>query len=128
MSITGKQFTAEELIKINEADDLKISPLRADGQTYGTPTWIWEVAVNGELYVRAYSGISSSWYKSAVAQKAGRIHAAGMVKEVAFEPVLNPEINKRIDEAYRKKYSNSPYVAPMISSRAKAATIRVTLK
>jgi hypothetical protein len=24
--------------------------------TYGTPTWIWSVAVDGALYVRAYNG------------------------------------------------------------------------
>lgn len=38
------QFSALELKRINEADDLKISPFRSDGVTYGTPTWIWEVA------------------------------------------------------------------------------------
>ena len=46
-------------LKVNaEADDLHIAPLRDDGRTYGTPTWIWSVAVNGDLYVRAYNGQS----------------------------------------------------------------------
>jgi len=31
----------EELVKIATTDDLHISPLRDDGRTYGTPTWIW---------------------------------------------------------------------------------------
>ena len=35
----------DELRKIAEADDLHISPFREDGKTYGTPTWIWSVAV-----------------------------------------------------------------------------------
>ena len=30
----------QELQKISEADDLHIAPLREDGVTYGTPTWI----------------------------------------------------------------------------------------
>ena len=34
------------------ADDLHISPFREDGVTYGTPTWIWSVAVDDALYVR----------------------------------------------------------------------------
>jgi hypothetical protein len=46
----------DELRKIAEADDLHISPYREDGVTYGTPTWIWSVAVDGNLYVRAYNG------------------------------------------------------------------------
>jgi Uncharacterized protein conserved in bacteria (DUF2255) len=40
----------EELRKIAEADDLHIAPFRDDGVTYGTPTWIWSVAVDDALY------------------------------------------------------------------------------
>ncbi|KXK28219.1 MAG: hypothetical protein UZ12_BCD005001028 [Bacteroidetes bacterium OLB12] len=126
-TIESKQFTASELKKIDDADDLKISPFREDGKTYGTPTWIWEVVVNGELYVRAYNGVYSQWYNAALQQKGGRIIAAGMTKEVEFEPVQG-EVNNAIDEAYRKKYSSSPYLAPMISNRARAATVKVVPK
>jgi hypothetical protein len=120
-----EKFPTEELQKIDKANDLKISPFRADGVTYGTPTWIWEVVVNGDLYVRAYNGTNSRWYQSAVKQKGGRIHAAGMVKDVFFEPVNGNEINEQIDKAYRKKYEGSPYLDPMISEQAKEATIKI---
>jgi hypothetical protein len=80
-------WSKDELRKIAEADDLHISPFREDGVTYGTPTWIWSVAVGDALYVRAYNGQNSRWYQAAVRQKAGRITAAGMTKEVTFEPV-----------------------------------------
>jgi hypothetical protein len=86
----------KELAKIAEADDLHIAPFRDDGVTYGTPTWIWSVAVDDALYVRGHNGQKSSWYRAAVQQKAGRIIAAGMTKEVAFEPV-GGAINSRID-------------------------------
>jgi hypothetical protein len=46
-----------------------------------------EVIVKGDLYVRAYNGVNSRWYQSALKQKAGRIIAAGMTKEVTFGPV-----------------------------------------
>jgi len=124
MNTESKQFKADELKQIDSADDLKIAPFREDGKTYGTPTWIWEVVVNGELYVRAYNGVNSRWYRSAMQQKAGRIIAAGMTKEVRFEPVSG-DINNAIDEAYRKKYKSSPYLSPMISSRARAATVKI---
>ena len=100
-------WPADELRRIAEADDLHISPFREDGVTYGTPTWIWSVAVDGDLYVRAYNGQNSRWYQAALRQKAGRITAAGMTKEVAFEAVNGP-IQDRIDEAYRQKYAKSP--------------------
>ena len=114
----------DELRKIGETDDLHISPLRDDGKTYGTPTWIWSVVVEDELYVRAYNGKESRWYQAAVRQKAGRITAAGMTKEVAFEAVSG-EINERIDEAYRVKYAGNSYLKPMIGERARGATLRV---
>ena len=52
-------WSKDELRKIAEADDLHISPLRQDGVTYGTPTWIWSVAVDDALYVRGYNGQNS---------------------------------------------------------------------
>jgi hypothetical protein len=79
----------EKLVKIATTDDLHISPLRDDGRTYGTPTWIWSVVVDDELYVRAYNGQKSRWYQAALRQKAGRITAAGMTIDVTFEPVEN---------------------------------------
>src|SRR5918912_1354450 len=117
-------WSKDELRKIAEADDLHVAPFREDGVTYGTPTWIWSVAVDDGLYVRGYNGRNSRWYQAAVRQKAGRIIAAGMTKEVAFEPVDGP-INDRIDDAYRAKYGSSPYLAPMIASHTRAATVKV---
>ena len=114
-----------ELNAIAGADDLHISPFREDGVTYGTPTWIWSVVVDGGLYARGYNGQRSRWYKSAVTQKAGRIRIAGMEREVAFEPVTG-NVNHQIDEAYRAKYRTSPYLAPMIGNRARAATVRIS--
>jgi hypothetical protein len=49
-------WPADELRRIAAADNLHISPFRDDGVTYGTPTWIWSVAVGDALYVQAYNG------------------------------------------------------------------------
>lgn len=117
-------WNPDQLDRIVDADDLKISPLRNDGKTYGTPTWIWCVQADGELYVRGHSGTASRWYQAAIKQRAGRISAAGSVIDVTFEPVAGP-INDVIDSAYRAKYANSQYLRPMISDRARAATVKV---
>ena len=118
------RWPGEELRKISETDDLHISPFREDGETYGTPTWIWSVVVDDALYVRPYSGQKSSWYQAAMRQKAGRITAAGITKEVSFEAVQGP-INDRIDDAYRAKYKGDQYLSPMIGARARGATLKV---
>jgi len=96
----------QELQRIADSDDLHIAPFREDGRTHGTPTWIWSVVVDNELYVRGYNGRKSRWYQAAIRQKAGRITAAGMTKDVSFEPVHGAS-NDRIDDAYRRKYGKS---------------------
>jgi len=122
-----EKFSSEQLQQIDQADDLKISPFREDGVTYGTPTWIWEVIVEGNLYVRAYNGTSSRWYQAALKQKAGRIHAAGIIKNVSFEPVFEKNLNEKIDRAYQSKYNESPYMTHMISGGARSATMKIQL-
>ncbi len=117
-------LTRQEIEEIAAKDDFHIAPYREDGETYGTPTWIWSVSVDGRLYVRAYNGTDSRWYQSALEQKAGKIEAAGMEKQVEFEPVSG-DINEKIDKAYKEKYGSSSYLSSMISERAKKATIEV---
>jgi len=123
--VTTGTWPTQELQEIAEADDLHIAPFRDDGKSYGTPTWIWSVAVEGELYVRAYNGQESRWYQAALRQNAGRVTAAGMTKEVTFERIEGL-ISDRIDNAYRMKYRGDPYLNSMISARARSATIKIT--
>ncbi|MDQ0618636.1 DUF2255 family protein [Arthrobacter globiformis] len=118
-------WTPEELQRIGSTDDFHIAPFRADGATYGTPTWIWSVVVDGAVYVRAYNGTSSRWYGSAASQRAGRITAGGIEKDVAFVPTHDVALKDRIDDAYRAKYTHSPYLPPMLTDRVRAATVRV---
>jgi len=117
-------WTNEELRRIAETDDLHISPFREDGVTYGTPTWIWSVTVDDAVYVRPYNGKRSTWYQAAMRQNAGRISAGGMMKEVTFEAV-DGSINDRVDEAYRAKYSGSPYLESMVEEPIRSITVKI---
>lgn len=117
----------DDLRQIASTDDLHIAPLRDDGVTYGTLTWIWSVVLDDSLYVRAYNGMNSSWHKAALAQMFGKITATGKTFEVAFEAVTG-ELNDRIDAAYKVKYGSSSYLKPMISDRARSATVRISPK
>jgi hypothetical protein len=117
-------WPADELKRIAASDDLHISPFREDGTTYGTPTWIWSVVIDDGLYVRTYNGPGGKWYQAAIREKAGRITAAGITKDVSFEPVSGA-IQDRIDDGYRAKYAGSPYLNPMIGPRARSATVKV---
>lgn len=101
-------------------------PFRADGQTPGTPTVIWSVVTGSDLYIRAYSGRSSSWYQAALQQQAGQMHLDGRTHNVRFEAVAPDAAEQAtIDAAYRDKYSTSSYLGSMVSGQTRAATVRV---
>ena len=117
-------WSKAELRKMDDTDEMHVSPLRDDGVSYATPTLIWGVVVEDMVYVRAYNGRRSRWYQAAKRRKAGRVAVGGLTKEVSFEPVDDP-LNDRVDDAYRTKYRNSPYLAAMISTRARSATVRL---
>lgn len=119
-----KELDSQAIEMISERNDFHIAPCREDGETFGTLTWIWVVEVEGSLYVRAYNGVNSRWYKSALSQKAGKIKSNGTEFKVQFQPISG-EMSDKIDEAYRVKYSSSPYLQSMISDRAKATTVKV---
>ena len=118
-------LSKEDINTIANANDFHISPLRHDGRNFGTPTWIWSVSVNDQLYVRAYNGTASRWYKAAMEQGIGKIKGAGIERIVRFKPVENMLLNEKIDLAYREKYTESPYLNSMISERAKKATVQI---
>ena len=79
-------WTAEQLTAITANQDLFVSPLRADGVTYGTPTQTWALVVDGNVYVRAANGPASRWYQAAITQKAGRVRVAGQDYDVRLKP------------------------------------------
>lgn len=112
--------------EIAATDDLHIAPYHADQKTTGTLTWIWSVAVDDRLFVRAWNGVRGRWYRSALTQRAGKITAAGHEHEVAFAPINDPELNDCIDAVYNAKYAGSPYLPPMVAAGPRAATVEIT--
>ena len=64
-------WTQQDLAKIAATDDLHVAPFRPDGKTYGTPTWIWSVVMDGDLYVRPYNGNESSCIRRRCARRRG---------------------------------------------------------
>jgi hypothetical protein len=117
-------WTTVQLNTIESNSDLYVSPLRADGTTYGTPTQTWALVVDGKVYVRAANGQESRWYQAAVTQKAGRIRVAGETIEVSFEAAGNAD-ESAIDAAYEAKYPGSSAVPIMQGAGPKSASVRI---
>lgn len=118
------RWSADALREIAGTDEILVLPDRDDGKP-ARATRIWCVTVDGALYARGYNGTDSKWYRAATRQQTGTIRTKHISREITFEPVEGP-INDRIDDAYRTKYRGSAYLAPMISARARAATVQIS--
>jgi len=118
-------WMSAELDKMDKAEELTLSSLRRDG-TLRKPVIIWVVRVDGHIYVRAYKGRTSPWFRGAQTKHQGHIRAGGVEKDVTFVEESDPEVNRRVDAAYLAKYGRYPqYVAPMVESAAKSATLEL---
>lgn len=123
------KWNVEQINQFKNADDMYVSPFYSDGETLGTPTWIWSVIVDNNLYVRAYNGQRSRWYQSAKEQMAGQIQLANQKFDVVFEPIArNNALDEKINQAYKEKYNGSPYLPSMLKDGPVSATVRISPK
>lgn len=118
-------WTGDQLAKIEDNQDLYVSPFREDGNTYGTLTQTWALVVDGNVYVRAANGPVSRWYQAAITQRAGRIRVSGTFYDVTFESAGTDD-EAAIDAAYEAKYPGSSAVPIMQGDGPKAASVRIS--
>jgi len=122
--MTEPRWTAGELDRIGEADELRIAPRRKDG-TLGRAVPIWVVRVGDELYVRSWRGDGGRWYRAARAGREGHVSAGGVSKDVALLDA-DDQVNDAVDAAFREKYGRyTGYVEPMVAPQARATTLRL---
>jgi hypothetical protein len=120
-------WTRNDLERIGAADELLLVHFKKDG-THRKPVTIWVVRVDDDLYVRAYRGHETAWFRHIQQRHEGRIGAGGVTKDVTFVDVNNDEVlNNKIDAAYQSKYQrySATYVDPMIAPQARATTLKL---
>jgi hypothetical protein len=118
-------WTADELSKIDAADELQIASVRGDGTLRDAVT-IWVVRLGDGLYVRSVNGRTSAWFRGTQDRHEGHVQAGGVEKDVTLAQP-DGDIEDELDAAYRAKYRR--YAASIIdhitSADARAATIKL---
>jgi hypothetical protein len=120
-------WTHNDLERIGAAEELQLATFEKDG-TLRKPVTIWVVRIGDELYVRAYRGRETAWFRHIQRRPEGRIVAGGVTKDVAFVDVSDDEaLNNKIDAIYQSKYKrySVTYVDPMIAPQARATTLKM---
>jgi hypothetical protein len=118
-------WTADELERIEVADELEIASLRSDG-TLSSRRTIWVVRVDDDLYVRSVNGRASDWFRGTQRRHEGRIRAGGVDKDVTFVEA-GADLEARIDDAYREKYRRyaKGIVDSTLTPQARSAALKV---
>ncbi|MGP4013483.1 DUF2255 family protein [Streptomyces sp. 4N124] len=112
-------WTSEDLALLSETYSLVLTA--GDGPHPGVE--IGMVVVDGELYVRAYRGVHSRWYRAAREHGHGTIQVGAATRDVLLTARdLAPPAE--LNAAFRDKYGR-PADALMASTEARAATIRI---
>src|SRR5271170_2816906 len=114
------------LIPLAKREEIVIGFTRPDGSQGSTP--IWDVEVDGELYVRSGGGLQGGWYRRLRHNPEGEVRAGRDVYAVHAEPVEDAELQARVTEAYRSKYGHSPFARPFFQPDSIAATLHLTAR
>lgn len=119
-------WTADELERLGEAQELRIAGRRQDGSLRDLVI-IWAVRVGDEVYVRSVRGPQGGWFKGVLVRREGRVESGGVERDVVFEDVAGSDpVHEDIDAAYAGKYgAGSSSVRAITSDTARATTLRV---
>jgi len=118
-------WTADELERLGNEDELQLSSERDDG-SLRDPVIMWMVRVGDEIYVRSVKGREGPWFLGTQTRRRGRISSAGVERDVEFEDA-DRTLDDAIDADYRRKYANEPqeWVDPVLTDQAQGSTIRL---
>jgi hypothetical protein len=73
---------------------------------------IWMINVEGRIFARSWGKSNRSWFTSLLEEKLGQIKYGETVIDISGVPCKDPLLNRKIDEAYLKRYTtpeNLPY-------------------
>jgi hypothetical protein len=117
-------WTTTQLADLTAQEEIVLVLERADRPVLRVPVWL--VRIGDFAYVRSYQGVTTGWYRSAIAQRDQAIERSDGDIPVVFESI-DPadDINAEISDAYVSKYSTHDYRDAMITPIATEATLRV---
>jgi hypothetical protein len=118
-------WTPDELAHVSRATEIELTSRRPDG-SYRPYVTIWVVAAADCLYVRSAYGWNNGWFQRALKSGGGRIRAAGVERDVAFEQP-GSDVAHAVTAAYHWKYDRygPSIVGTVISVEAVKSTLRL---
>ncbi len=123
----SKHFDEHELRLLKDAEEIEIETGAELLETDKIQrTVLWVVVVGQEVYVRSVNGTQGHWYQHLTANPAGVIYADEIRMPVHAAPVFDTQLQRKVSEAYLRKYAQYPQdVAWIIGPEVLATTLRL---
>jgi hypothetical protein len=99
----SSSFAADALEEFRQRPEVRIET-EEDGKRASVIIWL-VVAPDG-VYVRSYKGPKGKWYQRAKVTGTAVLQVGRRRIRVRVEPDLDPQRNRRVDEAYLEKYGS----------------------
>jgi hypothetical protein len=122
-SAAGK-FDSATLDKVRNVEEIRIETASAGAKTKHRAT-IWVVVVDGEVFVRSFTGPKGKWYRNVTANPEADLEVEGKTIHVKAIPVSEQKSIEAVSQAYLEKYGSSPYAKDMVRPEVLPTTLRL---
>src|SRR6266567_8041914 len=118
-----KQFDANVLNQLANAEEIEIETRSATGRTHRTTIWV--VVDDNNVYVRSVRGRNGHWYQEITANPDAAIHVDGRRLVVHAVPVTDEALIARVSNDYLRKYRDDPSANSMVLEETLPTTLRL---
>ncbi|MEE6671669.1 DUF2255 family protein [Limosilactobacillus fermentum] len=99
-------------------------PFGPDKATFTEDNPVWEVVVDGRLYIRGGNGTALRWYVNGT-KNGGHIRLGNQEYAVDYRAVSDPAEVQAVTDAYQAKYHGQYPIDMMVEDRAAQATVEL---
>lgn len=117
------EWTPQELAELNRDYQVEVAGRRIDGSSR-TLTIVWQVVVDGVVYVRSARGVDGQWYRGVARHFEGFLQwGSNDPRPVSF--TLDASRDAAVDAAYTAKYGTGPSTDAITNAISRPTTMRV---
>jgi hypothetical protein len=121
-----RAFTPAEQARLRRTDEVRIEPAGQDRKPPAKPI-IWVVTDESGVYVRSFYGARGRWYQQLRKNPLATLHIGRTRLRLRARKVSGAALNKRLDDAYQRKYGKRwpSETADMVTLKARRTTLQL---
>ena len=119
-----REWDSATLDKLQSVEEIRISTA-APGAKEKHRATIWVPVVDGQVFVRSFTGPKGKWYRNVLANPEADVEVDGKTIHVRAIPVKDQKTIEAVSEAYLEKYRGSPYAKDMVRPKVLPTTLQL---